>query len=263
MLPAAAVRVAGDLLRPCRSPGTGGARRRLVPSKLRNKLRNKERSQLPSSHPAPPTAGPPAAPPRTGLPADYVAVLEDIRSRLRTAHVRATLSVNRELIRLYWEIGGLIVRRQSVEGWGKAVIERLAQDLREAFPEMRCFTARNIWHARAFFLAYRDVPTILKQPVSESETVQAEPTESREASSGPPPQPILGIPWGHDILLANIGRFLLELGAGFAFVGQQVRLEVDGEDYCLDLLFYHLRLRCLVVGGLRTQFEAVTNAIQP
>lgn len=84
-----------------------------------SKLRNKERSQLLSSHPAPPTAGPPAAPPRTGLPADYVAFLEDIRSRLRTAHVRATLSVNRELIRLYWEIGGLIVRRQSVEGWGR------------------------------------------------------------------------------------------------------------------------------------------------
>src|SRR5205807_7270938 len=43
-------------------------------------------------------------------------------------------------------------------------------------------------------------------------------------------------------LLAHVRRFLLELGAGFAFVGQQVHLEVDGEDFYIDLLFYHLRL---------------------
>jgi len=54
-------------------------------------------------------------------------------------------------------------------------------------------------------------------------------------------------------LLANIRRFLLELGTGFAFVGQQVRLEVDGEGFCLDLLFYHLRLRCFVVVDLKTR----------
>lgn len=305
-----------------------------------SKPRNKKLSLAPSSRPVPPVAGPPAAKPRTGLPTDYVAVLEDIRSRIRTAQVRAALSVNRELIRLYWEIGGLIVRRQRAEGWGKAVIERLAQDLRGAFPEMTCFTARNIWHARAFFLAYRDVPEFLKQPVSELERVQSKPAADQGATSGPPPQPFLGIPWGHNILLlqrlknldqrlwyaqqtiangwsrsmlrhwiesdlysrqgaaitnfeatlpapqsdlarqivrdpysfdfltlrtdaaerdlergllANIRRFLLELGTGFAFVGQQVRLEVDGEDYCLDLLFYQLRRRCFVVVDLKTR----------
>ena len=48
-------------------------------------------------------------------------------------------------------------------------------------------------------------------------------------------------------LLAHIRKFLIELGAGFAFVGQQVRLEVGGEDFYIDLLFYHLKLRCYVV----------------
>lgn len=54
-------------------------------------------------------------------------------------------------------------------------------------------------------------------------------------------------------LLAHIRKFLLELGAGFAFVGQQVHLEVDGEDFYIDLLFYHLRLRCYVVIDLKAR----------
>ena len=52
-------------------------------------------------------------------------------------------------------------------------------------------------------------------------------------------------------LLEHIRRFLLELGAGFAFVGSQYPLEVDGQDYYLDLLFYHLKLRCFVVIDLK------------
>jgi predicted nuclease of restriction endonuclease-like (RecB) superfamily len=52
-------------------------------------------------------------------------------------------------------------------------------------------------------------------------------------------------------LVGHIARFLLELGAGFAFVGRQVHIEVGGEDFYLDLLFYHLRLRCYVVVELK------------
>lgn len=53
-------------------------------------------------------------------------------------------------------------------------------------------------------------------------------------------------------LVDHITRFLLELGAGFAYVGRQVRLEVGGEDFYLDLLFYHLKLRCYIVIELKT-----------
>jgi predicted nuclease of restriction endonuclease-like (RecB) superfamily len=52
-------------------------------------------------------------------------------------------------------------------------------------------------------------------------------------------------------LLAHLRQFLIELGVGFAFVGSQVPLEVGGEDYRLDLLFYHLKLRCYVVIDLK------------
>ena len=54
-------------------------------------------------------------------------------------------------------------------------------------------------------------------------------------------------------LVAHIERFLLELGAGFAFVGRQVPLEVGGTDYYIDLLFYHLKLRSFVVIELKAR----------
>jgi len=53
-------------------------------------------------------------------------------------------------------------------------------------------------------------------------------------------------------LLEHIQQFLIELGAGFAFVGQQYRLEVGDEDFFIDLLFYHLKLRCYIVIDLKT-----------
>jgi hypothetical protein len=61
------------------------------------------------------------------LPAGYGKFLEDIKQRVRAAQVRATLSANRELITLYWDIGKGIIERQRAEGWGKAVVERLAK----------------------------------------------------------------------------------------------------------------------------------------
>ncbi len=56
-----------------------------------------------------------------------------------------------------------------------------------------------------------------------------------------------------DALVAQVEKFLLELGAGFALVGRQVHLEVGGQDFYLDLLFYHLKLRCFVVIDLKAR----------
>lgn len=59
-----------------------------------------------------------------------------------------------------------------------------------------------------------------------------------------------------DALTRNNTKFLLELGRGFAFVGQQVRLEINGNEFFIDLLFYHLKLRCYVVIKLKvTEFK--------
>jgi predicted nuclease of restriction endonuclease-like (RecB) superfamily len=53
-------------------------------------------------------------------------------------------------------------------------------------------------------------------------------------------------------LTRHITQFLLELGEGFAFVGRQYWLEVGGDEFSVDLLFYHLKLRCYVVVELKT-----------
>jgi YhcG PDDEXK nuclease domain len=54
-------------------------------------------------------------------------------------------------------------------------------------------------------------------------------------------------------LIQHVRDFILELGKGFAFVGSQYHLEIGGQDYFLDLLFYHLRLRCYVAIDLKIE----------
>ena len=76
----------------------------------------------------------------------------------------------------------------------------------------------------------------LKDPYKFSFLTIAEDAEERELERG---------------LVAHIRQFLIELGAGFAFVGQQYRLEVGGEEFFIDRLFYHLKLRCYIVIDLK------------
>jgi predicted nuclease of restriction endonuclease-like (RecB) superfamily len=101
------------------------------------------------------------------LPADYNALLVDIKNRIRTAQIRASLSVNRELIQLYWDIGHLIVERQRAQGWGRSMVERLAADIQKGFPGMAGFPPQNIWKMRGFFLAWTAEVRNLSQVVRE------------------------------------------------------------------------------------------------
>ena len=73
------------------------------------------------------------------LPADYPAFLESLKNRVRQAQTKAMLSVNRELIQLYWDIGRDIVERQDREGWGKNVVDRIAGDMQRRFRAYRAF----------------------------------------------------------------------------------------------------------------------------
>jgi predicted nuclease of restriction endonuclease-like (RecB) superfamily len=107
----------------------------------------------------------------------YAALLDELKERIRTARLRAAVTVNQELILLYWSIGDDILARQSAEGWGTRVIERLAQDLRRDFPDMTGLSSRNLKYMRAFAEAYRD-----------REIVQ---------------QLVARLPWGHNIKLVE------------------------------------------------------------
>ena len=86
----------------------------------------------------------------------YEEFLHDLKTHIRSAQIKATLSVNRELILLYWQIGRDILRHQKEKGWGAKVIDRLAVDLRHAFPEMQGFSSSNLKYMRTFAETYPD-----------------------------------------------------------------------------------------------------------
>jgi len=84
----------------------------------------------------------------------YRDLVVEVKERIRSAQYEALKAVNKELVGLYWDIGRMIVERQDVEGWGKAVVEQLAADLRAEFPGVGGFSSSNLWRMKAFFEAY-------------------------------------------------------------------------------------------------------------
>jgi len=248
----------------------------------------------------------------TLAPEGYANWLGELKSRIHNAQQRAALAVNRELVLLYWEIGRDILQRQAGQGWGAKVIERLAHDLKTAFPEMRGFSRANLMYMRSFADAWPDAAIVqqvvgqlpwghnlvlltkLKRPEQrlayaqravehgwsraileihiESRLLEREgraitnfadrlPSPgtdlARQSLKDPYLFDFLDVGQAADereieaALVKHITQFLLELGAGFAFVGRQVHLEVGGDDFFIDLLFYHLKLRCYVVVELK------------
>lgn len=248
----------------------------------------------------------------TPPPSGYADWLADLKTRIHSAQQRATLAVNRELVGLYWQIGRDILARQADQGWGAKVIDRLAHDLRTAFPEMKGFSRANLMYMRAFAEAWPDAEIVqqtvgqlpwghnvvlltrLKDPQQRLAYAQSAITHgwsrnvlnihietrllersgkavtnfdaclpkpqsdlARESLKDPYRLDFLGI--GREAgereienaLVKHVTEFLLELGAGFAFVGRQVLLDVGGDEFFIDLLFYHLKLRCYVVIELK------------
>jgi predicted nuclease of restriction endonuclease-like (RecB) superfamily len=98
----------------------------------------------------------PVAPVRSELPRDYAAALAEIKDRVRQERLRVVLAANSAMVLLYWDIGRVILDRQAREGWGARVIDRLAEDLQTAFPEMRGLSPRNLKYMRAFAGAWPD-----------------------------------------------------------------------------------------------------------
>lgn len=87
---------------------------------------------------------------------DYPALLTEVKARIQSAQYAALKAVNKKLVGLYWDIGRLIVERQKDARHGAAIAERLADDLRDAFPDVGGFSRRNVFYMREFYLLYRD-----------------------------------------------------------------------------------------------------------
>src|SRR3990172_4736119 len=254
----------------------------------------------------------PAAPAKADLPRDYAEAVTEIKRRIQEERLRVVLAGNSAMVLLYWDIGRMILEKQDRAGWGAKVIDRLAADLREAFPEMKGWSPRNLKYMRAFAAAWPD-RAIVQEPLARitwyhnlalleklsrgqerlwyarkavehgwSHNVLVLQIEGRAherhgkvisnfKTTLPPAdsdmaEQVFKDPYLFDFLgtadprrereveqalVDHIQRFLLELGTGFAFVGRQILLEVGGQDFYVDLLFYHLRLRCYVVIELK------------
>ena len=254
----------------------------------------------------------PAPPAKPGLPESYAALVAEIRERIRGERLRVVLAANAELVLLYWDVGRAILERQNREGWGAKVIDRLSHGLRDAFPDMRGLSPRNLKYMRSFAAAWPDrrivqqvaaqLPwfhnAVLLDKVKDPQTrlwyarrtrnegwsrnvlalqidgklheregkavtnfAGALPSGDSDMATEVFKDPYLFDFLGtaaprtereiEQALVDHIQRFLLELGAGFAFVGRQVLLEVGNEDFYVDLLFYHLKLRRYVVVELK------------
>ncbi len=100
------------------------------------------------------------------LPTDYHTFLHSIKTRVQQAQFQAVLTVNKELILLYWYIGKEILIRQEKEGWGANVIGRLSRDLHTAFPQMKGFSLRNLKYMRSLAATYQD-ESIVQQLVAQ------------------------------------------------------------------------------------------------
>ncbi len=94
------------------------------------------------------------------LPPDYGDWLASLKQRIRSARQRAVMAMNEEQIRLYHSIGCDIIDRQNQQGWGSKVINRLASDLQESFPEMKGLSSRNLRYMRRFAQEYPDLEVV-------------------------------------------------------------------------------------------------------
>ncbi len=243
---------------------------------------------------------------------DYAALLVEIKARIQAAQYAALRAVNKELVGLYWDIGQLIVARQQTEGWGKAVVQKLATDLQASFPGTGGFSASNLWRMKGFFETYSDTTklaplvreigwshnllilerckdaqerefylrmtrkfgwsknvlahqidnqsyekSLLGQTNFDQALTPALRAQAKLAVKDEYAFDFLELGDQHSerelerSLIARIEDFLRAMGGMFAFLGSQYRLEVAGDEYFIDLLLFHRRLRSLVAIELK------------
>ena len=207
--------------------------------------------------------------------AEYLSIIENIKSEITAAQYRAAVHVNADMLLLYYDIGCVINEHKS---WGNKFIDNLAADIRIAFPESKGYSVRNLKYMAKFAETYSDrefVQQVVAQIPWGHNIVLLDKVDDmderkwyikKSAENGWSRNVLVHqiesdfIPFGEDMLerdieqalVRDVTKLLLELGTGFAFLGNQYHLNVGGDDFYIDLLFYNLNLRCYVVIELKT-----------
>ncbi len=267
----------------------------------------------------------------------YAALLRKIKQRVLTAQRRAIYAANEEMLRLYWDVGGMLQQSQETDGWGKKTLERLAVDLKNEYSKIKGFSVRNMQCMIQFYNEYNQELTMVKRacaPIAQpvvaqlvrynfslpvkhlgwaqnlillqqvkdiharywymvqsitahwskrylQEAIRLDDygkhgalannfTETLPAPEADDVKSMIKDPYifdmltftdqynEHDVeigLVKHVEKFLVEMGAGFAFMGRQYHIEVSGDDYYIDILMYNTFLhRYLVIELKDTEF---------
>ncbi len=248
-------------------------------------------------------------------PLKYNDFIRELKQKIQLSQIKASIRVNEELLKLYWDMAQMIIAKQKESSWGDSIIQKISSDLKEEFPNIKGFSVTNIKYIRNWYLFWNNanspqvVDEIFKIPWGHNREIITKTKDKEEAiyyvkqtlhygwsravlvhqiesrlyhregkaitnfgTKLPPSQSDLAKatlkdPYNFDFLtmsrkynekeledalMEHITHFLLELGSGFAFVGRQYRLVVDGDEFFVDLLFYHIELKCYVVVELKT-----------
>jgi len=236
----------------------------------------------------------------------------EIVNIIQKAKEKALISVNKELIELYWQVGKYISNKVKNSKWGKSIVSELADYISKKDPEIKGFSSSNIWRMKQFYETYSKIPklaTLLRELnwsnhlliISRTKSIEEkefylnlsskERYSFRELErqidscyfertmlSTQKPSPVmqqnlnissqfkdtyfldfLDLPKDfsekdlQSALVNNFKDFILELGKDFAFIGQEYRIQIENNDYFIDLLFYHRSLQCLVAFELKIE----------
>lgn len=243
---------------------------------------------------------------------EYLNIIESVKCEIKNAQYKAAVSVNKELVLLYYNIGKIINEHKT---WGSKFIENLSADIHLSFPDTKGYSVRNLKYMAKFAAEYPDeefvqqvvaqIPwgqnIVLLDRISDFEVKKwythkiiengwsrnvlihqiesglyerqekaekisnfdnrlASPQSELAVQTMKDPYIFDFIPFKEDMierdieqaLVKEVTKLLLELGTGFAFLGNQYHLNVGGDDFYIDLLFYNLNLRCYVVIELKT-----------
>ena len=148
--------------------------------------------------------------------AAYREWLLEIKNRYKSAQIKAAVKVNSEQLLFNWQLGRDLVLRRAEEKWGKGVVEQLSLDLQDIFPDIKGFSARNLWFMKQWYSFYSSKPETAEMLQTLNETIHISDQKLNQAESEYKDQklnqvdsellfpPTFGyVPWRHHVLIVQ------------------------------------------------------------